>query len=76
MKYTEIVVDSNYFRDILLLRYILMGINQEPNAIDDWNITKKFWEEYESMHEIHWADRICDRKKLEQKYQESGRVYL
>ena len=35
MKYTEIVVDSNDFRDILLLRYILMGINQEPNTIDD-----------------------------------------
>ena len=33
MKYTEIFVDSNDSRDIKL--YILMGINQEPNTIDD-----------------------------------------
>ena len=33
MKYTEISVDSNDSRDIQL--YILMGINQEPNTIDD-----------------------------------------
>ena len=32
---TEIVVDSNDFRDIQLLRYILMGVNHEPNTIDD-----------------------------------------
>ena len=35
MKYTEIVVDSNDLRDTQLLRYILMGINHQPNTIDD-----------------------------------------
>ena len=35
MRYTEIVVDSNDFRDIQLLRYILKGINHKPNTIDD-----------------------------------------
>ena len=35
MKYTEIVVDSNNYRDIQLVRYILMDINLEPNTIDD-----------------------------------------
>ena len=35
MKYTEIAVDSNYLRDTLLLIYVLMGINHQPNTIDD-----------------------------------------
>lgn len=35
MKYPEIVADSNDLRDIQLLRYLLMGINHEPNIIDD-----------------------------------------
>ena len=35
MKYTEIVADSNNFRDIQLLRYILRGIYHELNTIDD-----------------------------------------
>ena len=35
MKYRENVVDSNNFRDIQLLRYILMGINREPNTVDE-----------------------------------------
>ena len=35
MKYTDIVVNSNNLRDIQLLRYILMGINHQPNTIDD-----------------------------------------
>ena len=38
MKYTQIVVDSNDLRDIQLFRYILMGINHQPNTIDDQNI--------------------------------------
>ena len=32
---TQIVADSNDLRDIQLLRYLLMGINHEPNIIDD-----------------------------------------
>ena len=35
MKYTEIAVDSNYLRDIQLLIYVLMGINHQPNTIND-----------------------------------------
>ena len=35
MKYTEIAVDSNDLRDIQLLIYVLMGINHQPNTIDD-----------------------------------------
>ena len=35
MKYTEIAVDSKDFRDIKLLRYVLLGANQELNTIGD-----------------------------------------
>ena len=35
MKYKEMVVDFNDVRDIQLLAYILMGINNEPNTIND-----------------------------------------
>ena len=35
MKYSELAVDFNDVRDIQLLTSILMGINNEPNTMDD-----------------------------------------
>ena len=50
MKYIEIAVDSNDFRDIQLLRYIYINGYKSRTQHNWWLKYKvKFWEEYELM---------------------------